>query len=94
MKTEVRIAELKSKLSEYLRSAQRGNEVVIKDRETPIARLVPYQERRQRLTIRPATESLKDLDQMVFRRPKGLKPGDVDRALKWVRRDRFKDGPL
>jgi prevent-host-death family protein len=94
MKTEVRIAELKSKLSEYLRSVQRGNEVVIKDRETPIARLVPYQERRQRLTIRPATESLKDLDQMVFRRPKGLKPGDVDRALKWVRRDRFKDGPL
>ena len=94
MKTEVRIAELKSKLSEYLRSVQRGNEVVIKDRETPIARLVPYQERRQRLTIRPATGSLKDLDQMVFRRPKGLKPGDVDRALKWVRRDRFKDGPL
>jgi prevent-host-death family protein len=94
MKTEVRIAELKSKLSEYLRSVQRGNEVVIKDRETPIARLVPYQERRQRLTIRPATGSLKDLDQMVFRRPKGLKPGDVDRALKWVRRDRFKDGPV
>ena len=94
MKTEVRIAELKSKLSEYLRSVQRGNEVVIKDRETPIARLIPYQERRQRLTIRPAIGSLKDLDQMVFRRPKGLKPGDVDRALKWVRRDRFKNGPL
>jgi prevent-host-death family protein len=94
MKTEVRIAELKSKLSEYLRSVQRGNEVVIKDRETPIARLIPYQERPQRLTIRPATGSLKDLDQMVFRRPKGLKPGDVDRALKWVRRDRFKNGPL
>jgi prevent-host-death family protein len=94
MKTEVRIAELKSKLSEYLRSVQRGNEVVIKDRETPIARLIPYQERPQRLTVRPAIGSLKDLDQMVFRRPKGLKPGDVDRALKWVRRDRFKNGPL
>jgi prevent-host-death family protein len=96
MKTEVRIAELKSKLSEYLRSVQRGNEVVIKDRETPIARLIPYQERPQRLTIRPAIGSPKDIDKLLagLSRPKGLKPGDVDRALRWVRRDRFERGPL
>jgi prevent-host-death family protein len=96
MKTEVKIAELKSHLSEYLRSVQRGNEVIVKDRDTPIARLVPYEERKQRLIVRPATASLKDIDKMLarLRRPKGLKPGDADRALKWVRRDRFENGPL
>ncbi|HET9318616.1 MAG TPA: type II toxin-antitoxin system prevent-host-death family antitoxin [Bryobacteraceae bacterium] len=98
MKTEVKIAELKSKLSEYLRSVRRGNEVVIKDRETPIARLVPYEERAQRprLTIRPAQGSLKEVDRILANlpRPKGLKPGDADRALQWVRRDRFENGPV
>jgi prevent-host-death family protein len=89
MKSEVKIAELKSKLSQYLRSVRSGNEIVIKDRETPIARIVPYQERPKRLTIRPATGSLKDIDKMLAKlpRPAGLKPGDVDRALKWVKRD-------
>lgn len=32
MKTEVRIAELKANLSKYLRAAQRGEEIVVKDR--------------------------------------------------------------
>jgi prevent-host-death family protein len=89
MKTEVKIAELKSRLSEYLRSVRRGNEVIVKDRDTPIARLVPYEERKQRLIVRPATASLKDIDKLLAKlpRPKGLKPGEVDRALKWVKRD-------
>ncbi|MBZ5591617.1 MAG: type II toxin-antitoxin system prevent-host-death family antitoxin [Acidobacteriia bacterium] len=98
MKTEVKIAELKSKLSEYLRSVRRGNEVVIKDREMPIARIVPYEERpqRPRLAIRPAQGSPKEIDRILAHlpRPKGFKPGDADRALKWVRRDRFENGPL
>jgi len=93
MPREVKIAELKSKLSEYLRSVRSGNEVVIKDRETPIARIIPYEKpyekRPQRLVIRPATLSLKAADKLVFHRPKGLKPGAVDDALKWVRRDRL-----
>jgi len=54
----------------------------------------PYEERPQRLVIRPAAISLKAVDKLVFHRPKGLKPGDVDNALKWVRRDRLKNGPL
>src|SRR2546430_436379 len=98
MAREVKIAELKSKLSEYLRSVRSGNEVVIKDRETPIARIIPYEKpnekRPQRLVIRPAAISLKAADKLVFQRPKRLKPGDVDDALKWVRRDRFRNGPL
>jgi len=38
----VLISELKSHLSEHLRSAQAGESLVVMDRKTPIARIVPY----------------------------------------------------
>lgn len=38
----VRVAELKARLSEYLRSVKRGQTVTVMERDTPIARLVPY----------------------------------------------------
>lgn len=37
----VRVAELKARLSAYLRAARRGQTVTICDRDTPVARLVP-----------------------------------------------------
>jgi prevent-host-death family protein len=37
----VKIAELKSQLSRYLRAVERGAEIEITDRDRPIARLVP-----------------------------------------------------
>ena len=96
IKGEVNVAELKSKLSEYLRSVRNGNEIIIKDRDTPIAKLVPYHVPKGRLILRPATGSLKDIDKMLANlpRPKGLKPGDVDRALKWAKRDVLDKGIL
>ena len=39
---KVRVAELKARLSEYLRAARRGHEVTVFDRDQPIAKLVPY----------------------------------------------------
>jgi prevent-host-death family protein len=42
MNKAVRIAELKARLSEYLREVRRGRTLTILDRETPVARLVPY----------------------------------------------------
>ena len=41
MKNMVRVAELKSRLSEYLRRVRRGETVTVLDRDTPIARLTP-----------------------------------------------------
>lgn len=38
----VRIAELKARLSQYLRRVRRGHPITILDRDTPIARIVPY----------------------------------------------------
>jgi prevent-host-death family protein len=37
----VKIAELKDRLSEHLRAVERGAEVVVTDRNRPIARIVP-----------------------------------------------------
>ena len=84
--------ELENKLSAYLRLVREGNEVIIKDRDTPIARLTPYTQRPMRLILRPAIGSLKDIDKMRFRRPKGLKPGDLERAIKWSKRDVWDKG--
>ncbi|MDQ3033696.1 MAG: type II toxin-antitoxin system prevent-host-death family antitoxin [Myxococcota bacterium] len=39
----VKIAELKSHLSEHLRNVERGDEVIVTDRERPIARIVPFE---------------------------------------------------
>lgn len=38
---QVRIAELKNRLSEHLRAVENGAEVVVMDRNRPIARIVP-----------------------------------------------------
>ena len=41
----VRIAELKARLSEYLRVVRRGETVAVLDRDTPIAHIVPVRDR-------------------------------------------------
>lgn len=38
---QVRIAELKARLSHYLRAVRRGETIAVLDRETPVAHLVP-----------------------------------------------------
>jgi prevent-host-death family protein len=37
----VRIADLKARLSEHLRSVRNGGTVTVLDRDTPVARIVP-----------------------------------------------------
>jgi len=46
---------------------------VIKDRETPIARLVPYEKSRPWLETIPPTMSLKEMDGLPFFRAEGAK---------------------
>jgi prevent-host-death family protein len=57
--SEVRIADLKARLSEHLRSVRNGGTVTVLDRNTPVARIVPYST--QPLEIRKATRRLRDL---------------------------------
>jgi prevent-host-death family protein len=53
MKNSVRVAELKSRLSEYLRRVRRGETVTVLDRDTPIARLTPLAAGPATLAVRP-----------------------------------------
>jgi prevent-host-death family protein len=48
----VRVADLKSRLSEHLRKVRSGRSVIVLDRTTPIARIVPYEEEGSSLTVR------------------------------------------
>jgi prevent-host-death family protein len=48
---QVRIAELKARLSEYLRAVRRGETISVLDRDTPVAQIVPVR-RRSALRIR------------------------------------------
>jgi len=42
---EVRIAELKARLSEYIRAVRNGETISVLDRETPVAQIVPVRDR-------------------------------------------------
>lgn len=89
--TEVRIAALKSRLSAYLRYARLGGEVIVKDRETPIARLVPYEASPGRLPTRRPTVSLKDIDRLLDKpgpKPK-LRPAIFKRLVRETKQDWF-----
>ena len=57
--SEVGIAELKARLSEHLRSVRNGGTLTVLDRDTPIARIVPYAA--PALEIRKAKRRLRDL---------------------------------
>jgi prevent-host-death family protein len=54
---QVRIAELKAKLSEYLRAVRRGETIAVLDRETPIAHIVPVRAPSALRVRKPAPDS-------------------------------------
>ena len=57
--SEVRIADLKARLSEHLRSVRNGGTVTVLDRDTPVARIIPFVA--PSLEIRKASRRLRDL---------------------------------
>lgn len=56
---DIGIAELKARLSEHLRTVRNGGTVTVFDRDTPIARIVPYAA--PPLEIRKARRRLREL---------------------------------
>jgi prevent-host-death family protein len=57
--SDVRIADLKARLSEHLRSVRNGGTLTVFDRDTPVARIIPFAS--QPLEIRKAKRQLRDL---------------------------------
>lgn len=82
----VKIAELKDRLSEHLRSVEAGAELIVTDRHRPIARLVAVTGQRRLLTIVPPKISLAALRKRK-RRPAGW-PASSGALLAEERRER------
>jgi len=57
----VRVAELKARLSEYLRVVRQGRSITVCDRETPVARLVPVDRVSEPLSVRRPLRGLHDV---------------------------------
>jgi prevent-host-death family protein len=71
-RTTVQVAELKAKLSEVLRGVRRGHSVTVLHRDTPIARLVPY-EATDRLRITKAAGKVPTLSEVPLPTPLDLR---------------------
>ena len=70
----VNIAELKDQLSRYLTSVKNGEEIVIRDRNLPVAKLVPF------LAEESSDEELLLVAAGKMRLPKD--PVDLEKVLK------------
>jgi len=81
-----KVSELKAKLSSYLAEVRNGGTVVVYDRATPVARLVPFQEQDDDLVILEASVPPKELTKIKGVRPK--KSIDIDKLLAHLRKDR------
>jgi prevent-host-death family protein len=80
MSKKTGVAELKARLSEYLRSVKKGHEVTIYDRDQPIARIVPYTVRRT-LAVREPITSYRTLGDIPLPAPARLTVDPVDLLL-------------
>ena len=76
----VRIAELKSRLSEYLRAVRRGETIAVLDRETPIAQIVPVRER-PALHVRKPARGTPAPNRVALPKPAKLKVDVVELLL-------------
>ena len=57
--SNVRIADLKARLSEHIRAVRNGGTITVLDRDTPVARIIPV--RASSVEIRKAKRRLRDL---------------------------------
>lgn len=77
---QVRIAELKARLSEYLRAVRRGETITVLDRDTPVAQLIPVPDR-SRLHVRTPAPGAPPPSRVSLPKPAGLKLDVVELLL-------------
>ncbi len=84
---KAKIADLKNNLSRYLAYVREGGEVLVLDRETPVAHLVPFAPRRARGRAMAggqlADERLADLERQGL-----IRRGDLESVTEWLREHR------
>ncbi len=72
MNDRVGVAELKARLSEYLRRVRRGESITVLDRETEIARILPLEDA-DPLTVRSPSGGANRIQDVTL--PPPLEPG-------------------
>jgi len=77
----VRIADLKSHLSQYLRNVRRGRTLTVLDRDTPIAKIVPYGENGSLLNVRTPIQGSPKLYKIPLPPPLKLRKDIVNLLL-------------
>ena len=65
----VQISELRTRLSEYLRQVRLGRTLTVMDRDTPIARIVPYTPEAEPLRVRRPLGEYASLQSVPLPRP-------------------------
>lgn len=78
--TDVRIGELKARLSEYLRAVRKGHDITVYDRNEPIARVVPYA-RSSQLVVREPVGKYAGLGEIPLPPPVKLDTDPVELLL-------------
>jgi prevent-host-death family protein len=68
---QVRIADLKARLSEYLRAVRRGETIAVLDRDTPVAQIVPIRARSE-LRVRKPLPGTPPLNRIPLPKPAKL----------------------
>jgi len=63
--TTVKIADLKDHLSAHLRAVEAGAEIVVTDRNRPIARIVPIVQRSPGVTLIPPARDFAEVRDLV-----------------------------
>lgn len=87
-KNSVRIAQLKARLSEYLRAVRKGGELTVYDRDQPIARVVPYTAQTGSFVVREPVASYLALGKIPMPPPARLAEDAVELLLEDRRRER------
>ena len=76
---QVRIADLKARLSEHLRAVRSGETIAVLDRDTPVAHIVPIRQRTA-LRVRKPSPNATPLHRVALPAPAKLKI-DIVRLL-------------
>jgi prevent-host-death family protein len=63
---QTNVSDLKARLSEYLAAVRNGETVVVHDRRTPIARLVPFEQQADELQVAEPTRPLRRGVALIF----------------------------
>ena len=82
----VKVSELKTKLSAYLTEVRNGDTVIVCDRKTPIAQIIPFDANAEGLQIQEASQPIKELfESRAVRLRKRI---NVDKILREARGER------